>query len=44
MLTGICPGCGLRADLDVFCVQAAGGQYRIDRASAEIVDEDAPIG
>lgn len=22
MLTGICPGCGLRADLDVFCVQA----------------------
>lgn len=22
MLPGVCPGCGLRADLDVFCVQA----------------------
>lgn len=22
MLSGICPGCGLRADLDVFCAQA----------------------
>lgn len=26
MLTGVCPGCGLRADLDVFCVQAGANQ------------------
>lgn len=26
MLPGVCPGCGLRADLDVFCAQADGKQ------------------
>lgn len=39
MLPGVCPGCGLRADLDVFCVQAD-----IKQALAAALDLPAPLG
>lgn len=39
MLTGVCPGCGLRADLDVFCTQADANQ-----ALAAALDLPAPLG
>lgn len=39
MLSGVCPGCGLRADLDVFCVQAD-----IKQALAAALDLPAPLG
>lgn len=39
MLSGVCPGCGLRADLDVFCVQADA-----NKALAAALDLPAPLG
>lgn len=39
MLSGVCPGCGLRADLDVFCVQADANQ-----ALAAALALPAPLG
>lgn len=39
MLTGVCPGCGLRADLEVFCTQAD-----VNKALAAALDLPAPLG
>ncbi len=39
MLSGVCPGCGLRADLDVFCVQADA-----NKALAAALDVPAALG
>ena len=39
MLPGVCPGCGLRADLDVFCVQAD-----TNKALAAALDVPAALG
>ncbi len=39
MLPGVCPGCGLRADLDVFCVQADA-----NKALAAALDVPAALG
>jgi len=39
MLPGVCPGCGLRADLDVFCAQAD-----VNKALAAALEFPATLG